>query len=315
MKHIELTLNERKKIKNCIENGKSIRQIAKFLEKAHSTVVRELKKFSSINEYDPFLAQENTVITRKRCGAKTKVTFAWSEKIESLLNKKWSPEQIVNRGIEHQVCTQTLYNWLNQRIIKFPLEKLRHKNKRQKSRESSIWFTKGFRSIHERPEIVTLRQELGHFEIDAMVSSRGESKGCLLTLTERKTRLHWAFKMPNRLAEIILTTLKGIPDILKKMMKTITSDRGSEFSKFHEIENDLNISFYVADPYSSHQRWSNENSNGLIREYYPKKTDFLLVDESELVHNLIELNSRPRKCLNWRSPIEVFQEEVVQLIL
>ena len=127
-----------------------------------------------------------------------------------------------------------------------------------------------------------------------------------MTLAERKSRLYIAIKVPSReskyVTPAIINALKVLP---KKCVKTITFDRGKEFSDYLEIERAFNVRTYFCDPYCAWQKGTNENTNGLIREFYPKGMDLSLVDEKELEERLNELNNRPRKCLKYKTPIEV----------
>ena len=144
-----------------------------------------------------------------------------------------------------------------------------------------------------------------------MVSSRGKSKGCLATFVERKSRLYTAFKMADRSAKAMEDTIKQLFSTLPKgAFLTATTDRGKEFACYDNLLIDLNLPLYFADPYAPWQRGSNENSNGLLREFYPKKTDLANISQKELTKNLFLINNRPRKCLNWKSPIQVFLQSV-----
>ena len=144
-----------------------------------------------------------------------------------------------------------------------------------------------------------------------MVSSRGKSKGCLATFVERKSRLYTAFKMMDRSAKSMEETIKLLFSILPKgAFLTATTDRGKEFACYDNLLTDLNLPLYFADPYAPWQRGSNENSNSLLREFYPKKTDLAHIPQKELTKNLFLINNRPRKCLNWKSPIQVFLQMV-----
>ena len=135
-------------------------------------------------------------------------------------------------------------------------------------------------SIHQRPKEVKSRETFGHWELDTVVSSRGESKGCFATFVERKTRLYTAIKIADRTASSMESAIKQLHAVLpKNAFKTATVDRGKEFACYKNIENDIGLPLFFADPYSSWQRGSNENSNGLLREFYPKKTNLALADE------------------------------------
>jgi len=168
--------------------------------------------------------------------------------------------------------------------------------------------------ISSRPKEVKSRETFGHWELDTRVSSRGKSKGCSATFVERKSRLYTALKIPDRTADFMK---KAICQLYRSLpagaFKTGTTDRGKEFACYHSIATKLGLPLYFADPYSSWQRGSNENSNGLLREFYPKKTNLTLVKQQDLIHNLFLINSRPRKCLGWKSPIQVFLHEVAHL--
>ena len=131
-----------------------------------------------------------------------------------------------------------------------------------------------------------------------MVSSRGKSKGCFATLCEMKSRYFIALKLSDRSSESYGNAINRLLNIYPKTaFKSFTSDRGKEFSCYRNVEENYGIKFYFADPYSAWQRGSNENSNGLLREFYPKKTDLSEVNEKELRLNLYLINNRPRKCL------------------
>jgi IS30 family transposase len=236
------------------------------------------------------------------------------EIIEAKLSSTWSPEQIANTVTLGQVSFKTIYNWLYQgKLHSGNLDTLRHKGKRHKPAEKRGRFAVGL-SISQRPEEVKSREVFGHWELDTMVSSRGNSKGCLATFAERKSRLYTALKIPDRSAasmeESISQLFKALP---KGSFRSGTTDRGKEFACYPAVKNKLGLTLYFADPYSSWQRGSNENANGLLREFYPKRTDLSHVDERDLITALFLINSRPRKCLNWKSPIQVFLHEVSHL--
>lgn len=142
-----------------------------------------------------------------------------------------------------------------------------------------------------------------------MVSSRGKSKGCLATFIERKTRFYLAFKIPDRTAKSMFLAIKQLCKLFpKEALKTFTSDRGKEFACYPLVEN-LEIPFFFADAYSSWQRGSNENANGLLREYFPKKTDLAAISEEALNKALYDINHRPRKCLAYRTACEALEDE------
>lgn len=146
-----------------------------------------------------------------------------------------------------------------------------------------------------------------------MVSSRGKSKGCFATFSERKSRMHIALLMPNRTKGAMYKAINNLKDNFpKEIFKSFTSNRGREFACYPDVEA-LGIDFYFADPYSAWQRGTNENSHGLLREFFPKKTDLAKVTEIELLEALWLLNNHPRKCLGYQTPLEVFRHELLML--
>jgi IS30 family transposase len=146
------------------------------------------------------------------------------------------------------------------------------------------------------------------------VSSRGKSKGCFATFVERKIRLYYAIKMSNRTVESMVRAIKTLVSMYPEgVFQRATVDRGKEFACYEQVKKDLGISVYFADPYSSWQRGSNENANGLLREFFLKGIDLLTVTEEELVTALDLINHRPRKCLEWKTAHEAFQEKLSHL--
>ena len=220
----------------------------------------------------------------------------------------WSPEQIVGRDYQEKLSFKTIYNWIYEGILNVPLQVLRHKGKGRQPQETRGKFNIG-RSISQRPKSVRNRQEFGHWELDTMVSSRGKSKGCLATFAERKSRLYLAFLIPNRTKDAMHNAIEQLTSNLPDhALKSFTSDRGKEFACYPDVEAS-GIDFYFADAYSAWQRGTNENSNGLMREFFPKKTDLAKVSETELFTALWLMNNRPRKCLNYQTPLEKFMHE------
>ena len=307
MSYKHLTLNDRNKIEVLKQEGYSSRRIAKILGFHHSTISRELKRCN--NSYSAIEASKDREDKASKKGRKSKVTEAIKDKIIEKLNSKWSPEQIAATVLNGIVSFKTIYNWLYSGSIKFDMSKLRRKGKSRKTKETRGRFNIG-NSIRKRPSKVKKRIEFGHWELDTVVSSRGKSKGCLATFVEMKSRFYVALPMKDRTKGSMFSAIKKlIRPFPKTALKSFTSDRGKEFACYNEIEA-MGINFYFADPYSAWQRGSNENSNGLLREYYPKKTDLANIEIEELIENIMELNNRPRKCLNYQTPFEIFMHEL-----
>ena len=315
MNYKHITTNERCCIANFLSLGLSLRKIAKHLNRNVSTISREVKRNSTNGKYLAHIACENYAKNRKNCGAKGKSSNPTLIKyIEDGLEKTWSPEQIACRlRLDYQddksmkIGFKTIYRWLYQKIIaKGNVNRLRRKGKSLKPKETRGKFNIG-KSIKDRPKEVRKRETIGHWELDTVVSSRGKSKACLSTFVERKSRFLIAQVMENRKSLTLnfhcFTAFKDIPT---NLIKTFTVDRGKEFAGYVDIENTLNIDVYFADAYASWQRGTNENTNGLLREFYPKKFDFSSINQKELDNIVTIINNRPRKCLGYKTPAEVF---------
>lgn len=308
MSYKHLTIKQRNSIEALLTEGYSMRKIANSLKVNVSTISREIKRCEKDN-YVSEDAQKDYENKSKEKGKKIKLTSELKEIITSKLNEKWSPEQIVGRLYQGELSFKTIYNWIYKKLIDINLNLLRRKGKSRKSKETRGKFNIGT-SILKRPKEVKTRETFGHWELDTIVSARGKSKGCLATFVERKTRYYIAIPMKDRSKESMFEAIKILLTLFpKESFKTFTSDRGKEFSCYKDVEN-IGIEFYFADPYSSWQRGTNENSNGLLREYYPKKTDLSTIDFVELVDNLIQLNNRPRKCLGFKTPLEALLHEL-----
>ena len=303
--------------RGCIEVlhkiGYKPREIGEKLGRHRSTISRELKRNKQESGYNCEVAQKNYLQRRKSSKPKGKYTPQIAKQIEEKLKATWSPEQISNTITAGKVSFKTIYLWLYQcKLSQGNLKLLRQKGKRRKPSKQGT-FVHGT-SISERSQEVKSRKTFGHWELDTVVSSRGKSKGCLATFLERKSRLYIAIKLINRTASSMEEAIRKLFFALPNgAFLTATTDRGKEFACYDNVEKLLGIFVYFADPYSSWQRGSNENSNGLLREFYPKKTDLALVDQHDLAHNLRLINERPRKCLGWKTPIQLFLHELSHL--
>ena len=281
MSYKYITINERNKIEVLNNEGYSARKIAKILWFHHSTINRELARCNDI--YEASYSEEGYRKKSKTKSRKTKISDSLKEIIESCLLKTWSPEQIIGRKLKSKLSLKTIYNWIYKDLIDVPLSTLRRKVKSRKPKDNRGKFNIG-KSISERPKIVKKRTEFGHWELDTIVSSRSNSKGCMATFAEIKTGMYIAIKIKDRsqssMFEAIKKLVKNLP---KGCFKSFTSDRGKEFGCYRQVEEELKIDFYFVDPYSAWQRGTNKNSNDLLREFYPKKTDLALVDEEDLI--------------------------------
>ena len=277
MSHKYFTINERNKLEVLLKENYKISEIAKILNRHRATIYREIKRING--EYSSENAQADANAKAANKGRNSKITPELKNVIEDRLCKTWSPEQIIGRELKGRLSFKTIYNWLYSNFPDVSLKVLRRKGKRVKIKETRGKFNIG-KTIEERPSEVSTKEVFGHWEVDSVVSSRGESKACFATFVELKTRFYVAMKLEDRSKSSMLEAIK------------------------------LGIDFYFADPYCSWQRGCNENSNGLLREFYPKKTDISKIETEDLIKNLMLINSRPRKCLNYATPFEKFLHEI-----
>ena len=319
MNYNHITINERACIYQFKQLGLSIRKIAEALNRSPSTISRELKRnFCGYRyKYLPHIAQEKYEARRINCHRKEILTNEVKEYIESKIFMHWSPDQIINRNENAKPelpSVSTVYRWIHLGyIINGDKRKLRRQGKFKRPAETRGRFNIG-KTIKKRPKEVYNRNNFGHWEADTVVSGKLDnrtlkSKYCFVSLAERKTRLYLVKWIPDRTEETvtnaIIELLKNFP---KDAVKTITCDRGKEFAGWKKIEEALQTKMYFADPYCAWQKGTNENSNGLFREFYPKSMDLSKTTEKEVQKNLALLNNRPRKCINYKTPNEYFNE-------
>jgi len=237
--------------------------------------------------------------------------------VKRKLKADWSPEIIADKlkidfpdDDEMRVSHETVYRWIyldakEGGTLYHHLRRRRKRRRRQKRYGSGRRFIPGRVSISQRPDIVETRERFGDWEGDTIEGKK--STGYMVTHVERRSRFLIAAKLPDKkAASLTLESVKAFWRVPKNMRKTLTVDNGKEFARFKELENKTGLTVYFADPYSAWQRGTNENTNGLLRQYFPKGTDFKKVTEEDLAIAVKKLNHRPRKCLGYQSPHEVF---------
>ncbi len=318
MNYKHLTINERICIYDFFEKGYSLRKIAEALNRSVSTISREIKR--NLNDklkYFPNIAQEKYE-KRIREANKFKIDDKnIFEYIEIKIKLHWSPEQISNRKsneIKNIPSTSTIYRLIEKGKIgkqeKITKNNLRRKGKFKRPAETRGKFNDKGRTIKKRPAEVKKRETFGNWEGDTVESGRDDhvrkSKSCFVTLVERKSRFCIAILVPSKkesdVTSAIIEAMKNLPS---ELVKTITFDRGKEFAGYEKIEKELNCETYFCEPYCSWQKGTNENTNGLLREFYPKGMDLSQVKPDDLILKLELLNNRPRKCLNFSTPNEI----------
>ncbi|MDL4925255.1 IS30 family transposase [Enterococcus faecalis] len=325
MSYNHLSAEERGQIEAYLKEGVSQAEIARRLDRHRSTISREIKRGSEQRKkkslaslpYQATSAGNLASIRKKNCGTTTKATVHNTKTIMKYLDMKYSPEQIANAVRSVKVCTSTIYNWIYKKIVPFDIKKLRGRGKRYKikntgkrlKRPDRAFFER--RTLENRPEEVQLRTEFGHWEADTVVSKQGVA-ACLATFIERKTRHYVAIKIPNKTGRSMMTAIKRLVEMYPHGVKSITCDRGSEFVNQFEIgliEDTFDCKIYYANPCAPHERGSNENHNGLLREYFPKPSNFKNISQNKINQAVQSMNLRPRKIFKWKSPQHKFNLE------
>ena len=307
MSYTQLTQEQRYQIYALLKMKHSQTEIANVLGTHRSTISRELKRNQGKRGYRPNQAHQFALQRRKK--ARKRITTEIWTLVEEKLREDWSPEQITGRfkeeniAISHEYIYQYVY--ADKRADGDLWKHLRCQKKRRKrvgsyDRRGKIPNRK---SIEERPELVDRRTRLGDWEVDLVLGK--DHQGVLVTLTERKSRFTLlrsvASKQAHRVTQAMIALLNWVPEL-----ESITADNGKEFAAHQEISQALSVDFYFAHPYSSWERGTNENTNGLIRQYLPKSRSLKNVSMQEETMIMDRLNLRPRKCLDFRTPFEVF---------
>lgn len=309
-----LTYEKRCQISALLQVGKSNREIAKIVGVSHTTINREL--FERRKKYAPFLMHKKAQIKKSKTQSRPSKFKGevLDYTIKKLVYHQWSPEQITGRlKLEKKkfiVSHTTIYRHIRKDTKNggFLYKNLRRKNKKYtcKGQRTVIQERIG---IKQRPLIVDQKARIGDFEADTIIGK--DHKGAIITLVDRKSKLLRLALLPNKNSEGTASSMIEKLKIFKpNSLHTITSDNGTEFAQHKRIAKALNIDFYFARPYKSCDRGLNENTNGLIRQYFPKKTDFTKLYPEQLKGVELALNSRPRKLLGFNTPLEVFFREL-----
>lgn len=318
MKH--LNTDERYTIQHMHEQGKSCAAIALHLQRSKTTIARELKRNAlDDGSYAAAFALTYAAGRKAHKNRRNAMTPEVIKTLEQGLEKRLSPEQIIGRSeVENTAmpCIQTAYNYIHKQRKKGRLlhKKLRHRGRKRKARGQSTktrGTIPGRRDISERPPEVEKRQRFGDFECDLVIGA--EHSGALLTINERATGLLWMLKLKDKQASSVREGIISLLRPIKDRVYTITSDNGKEFASHREISEVLECEYYFARPYHSWERGSNENLNGLIRDYFPKKTTFYDITPSAVKTVQEALNNRPRKRYKFLSPTEFYTQNFNQL--
>lgn len=318
MDYKHLTEEERYQIDDMKRENFSQAAIAKALNRSPSTLSRELHRNKGERGWRPRQAQlkaTERLSVRGSANAVRASDEAWEFAKENLQNEQWSPEQITGtlrlKGLE-SISHETIY----QRILEDKnnggtlFTHLRCKKKRKKrygSAKSGRGAIPNRVDIDQRPAIVESRTRIGDWEGDTIIGSH--TGGAVITsMVERKSRYTCLTKAKNKTTTAVINSITNQMLPIAALILTVTLDNGKEFSQ-HEIMSDLlNTNVFFAKPYHSWERGLNENTNGLVRQYFPKRIPFDSITDKELQNVARKLNNRPRKCLGYRTPFEVFSK-------
>ena len=313
-KHI--TEKQRYAISKMLQVPMSKKDIAEAIGVDRSNIYREIKRNcdSRSGKYNPDLAQRKADKRKVEKKRKEVFTQAMKKRVKKLLRKDLSPEQIVGRSqVENiaMVSHETIYCWIWQdKRQGGDLHKSLRRQGRKYSKRGSKNAGRGFIpnrvEIDQRPSIVEQKERFGDLEIDTIIGKN--HKGAILTINDRATSRVWIRKLSGKEAiPVAKFTVQALRKV-KNLIHTITADNGKEFAKHEDIAQKLDINFYFCKPYHSWERGSNENTNGLIRQYIPKSTDFSEVTNKRIKWIENNLNNRPRKRLGYLTPNEKFKQ-------
>jgi len=345
-KREHLNVEERKTIERMLRAGASKGKIAQALCRDKSSIKREIKRGSVVQrkrnpyegkaekhaeyvEYTQYFADVGQRVYREhrsRCGRKNKVV-ACSGLVQFVEEKvlgqeKWSPEAAIGYAKVNAIypgqefTPKTFYNWVDDGLVRVKnidlLLKVRLKPKRLRRERKKVLG----RSIEERPAIVEGREEFGHWEGDGIVG-KGQ-QGHLITLVERKLGIGLLFNAKSRDSIRIVEIMNGLEKeygrYFRTIFKTVTFDNGTEFSDSAAMEQNDRIKVYYAHPYSSFERGTNENWNGLVRRFLPKGSSFDCLTDTDIQRINHYINTLPRKRFGFRTPLDLWNEQMTAIL-
>jgi IS30 family transposase len=303
MSYTHLTREERYQIYALKQAGHKQSEIAHVLERSASTISRELARNRGRRGYRPKQAH-GMAVERRAMNARTIDEATWQFAQEKL-SLQWSPEQIsAHADISPETVYQRVYAdkqaggllWKNLRC-----QKLRRKRYGKTDRRGVI---SNRHSIEERPAIVEKRRRIGDWEADTIIGKN--HRQAIVSLVERKTGFTLIEKIERKTAQAVSDAMIRLLKPHRRQVHTITSDNGREFAGHEDVAQRLQADFYFAHPYASWERATNENTNGLIRQYFPKNRDFTTITQQEIDTAMERLNNRPRKRLGYQTPSQLF---------
>ncbi len=320
MKHYQhISKEERFYIDQALQDGKTQREIAIALQRDPSTISRELKRNKSRCKGGYHYSHAiMTVFLRKRQSNRckyTKLTKKLKRMIIKLIKQYLSPEQVSGYLKEHKsllISHETIYRYIysdakrKKQLKPFMRQGLKRSRKPYGS-GARVSLIPNRTSISERPAIVETKRRYGDIEVDTVIGK--ESKSVLVTLVDRKSLYTLAGKAPDKTADSVRKVIIKLLKPYQDRIKTLTFDNGTEFVQHAKIAKSLKVKTYFAHPYSSWERGINENTNGLLRQFFPKGTDFLKVTTTRINRVVESLNNRPRKTKKYKTPNQLFNKK------
>ena len=314
-KYTQLTRGQRYQIRALLKAGFSQSKVAYYLKVHKSTISREIRRNKGLKGYRPWQAHEKALARRFVAAKRIKMTPLMIELVEHFIRLDFSPEQVsgfLDRNHDLKISHETIYKhiWSDKRNEGTLYKHLRHSQRKYRKRygtKERRGRIKGRVSIDLRPALVEAKSRIGDWEIDTITGKN--SKGYLLTVVERKSKLTLIKRVPDKQSDQMAKAIIQLLRPYKDNIFTITADNGKEFTQHKKISKSLKTDIYFAHPYHCWERGLNENTNGLIRQYFPKKFDFRTIDDKSIQHAMERLNNRPRKTLGFATPKEVFFKE------
>ena len=317
MSYSHFSACDRGQIQALLQEGKSVNAIARTLQRHPSSISREVRRNCHHGTYEAEQAQRRYQERRRACRPARKLDYRplWDYVLEKL-PLYWSPETVAGclrlqhpdnpkMRISHEALYQALYR--DERLAPFIscLRQARPKRRKRGQGKVRRCLIPNRVPIHQRPPEVEDRSRFGDWEGDLVLGKN--QQGAVLSLVGRKSRMLLARKVRSKQSdEVIAAMIAALEDLPATWARTITLDNGTEFYHHQRITDELGIATYFADPYAAYQRGTNENTNGLLRQYLPKGMSFDNLTQQQLDAIVDELNNRPRKTLGYRTPYEVF---------
>lgn len=306
------TTEERESLLKYQVSGLKQSETARLLKRSRSSIARELRRNAGKEwKYSAFAAEEKYLQRRKRCVRKRLLSDPERKSfVEKKLGEYWSPEQIAGRlkitGSRLLVSYSTIYRAIHAGQLEISKKCLRRKGRKASPHdEETRGRLHGHKTIHDRPRAADTRSQFGHWEGDTLQGARG--KGALATFVDRRSGFLVACLLPNRKAKVLSQAqCAAFASFPASLLRSFTVDNGNEFFDYQAVEQNLGTKAFFADPGCPGQRGLNENTNGLLRQYFPKKFVFSAISPQALQSVVAALNNRPRKRLAFRSPAECF---------